>query len=241
MNEKLKKPRRTSKSVPRRPTVVPSPKKPNTLRFSPTAWAKLLFLRDLGETEVGGFGISPIDDLGLVEDFQLVRQTCSMAHVCFDDESVADFFDRQIDLGNRPEQFGRIWVHTHPGSCPRPSGTDEQTFDRVFGRADWAVMFILAREGATYARLRFNVGPRTDVELVTEVDFSREFDRCDHAQWRLEYEQNVSDEILRCEPATIARTRLVSPTTWPPGDWYEPWFEYLDDDLAMERRDDINR
>ena len=28
-----------------------------TLRFSPYAWAKLLFLRDLGETEVGGFGI----------------------------------------------------------------------------------------------------------------------------------------------------------------------------------------
>ena len=28
-----------------------------TLWFSPTAWAKLLYLRDLGDTEVGGFGI----------------------------------------------------------------------------------------------------------------------------------------------------------------------------------------
>ena len=26
------------------------------LRFSPTAWAKLLFLRDAGDTEIGGFG-----------------------------------------------------------------------------------------------------------------------------------------------------------------------------------------
>src|SRR4051812_35743192 len=38
------------------------------LRFSPTAWAKLLFLRDIGDTEVGGFGITPADDLLFVED-----------------------------------------------------------------------------------------------------------------------------------------------------------------------------
>src|SRR5262245_50863551 len=38
-------------------------RKPATLRFSPTAWAKLLFLRDLGDSEIGGFGITPSDDL----------------------------------------------------------------------------------------------------------------------------------------------------------------------------------
>ena len=36
---------------------------PPSLRFTPTAWAKLLFLRDYGETEVGAFGIAAIDDL----------------------------------------------------------------------------------------------------------------------------------------------------------------------------------
>jgi len=30
--------------------------KPSRLRFTPYTWAKLLFLRDLGRTEVGGFG-----------------------------------------------------------------------------------------------------------------------------------------------------------------------------------------
>ena len=39
------------------------------LRFTPYAWAKLRFLRDVGETEVGGFGISRADDPLLVEDF----------------------------------------------------------------------------------------------------------------------------------------------------------------------------
>ena len=80
-----------------------------------------MFLRDLGETEVGGFGISAADDLLLIEDFVLVRQHCSVITVAFEDESVAEFFDRQIDRGLRPEQFGRIWIHTHPGDSAQPS------------------------------------------------------------------------------------------------------------------------
>ena len=85
------------------------------LRFSPTAWAKLLFLRDAGDTEVGGFGISAADDLLLIEDVQLVRQVCDLASVAFDDASVADFFDRQVDAGVSMARCGRVWLHTHPG------------------------------------------------------------------------------------------------------------------------------
>ena len=54
----------TSRSL-REPDRMPEPP---SLRFSPTAWAKLLYLRDLGDTEVGGFGISAADDLLYVED-----------------------------------------------------------------------------------------------------------------------------------------------------------------------------
>ena len=86
------------------------------LHFSPTAWAKLLFLGDFGQTEVGGFGIAATFDPLLVTDVALVGQTCTMASVVFNDAAVADFFDRQVDLGLRPAQFGRIWVHTHPGN-----------------------------------------------------------------------------------------------------------------------------
>ena len=69
------------------------------LRFTPYAWAKLLYLRDIGPTEVGGFGISNPDDLLLVEDIELVQQDCTSVSVQFDDDSVADFFDRQVDVG----------------------------------------------------------------------------------------------------------------------------------------------
>ena len=161
------------------------------LRLNPTAWAKLLHLRDLGDTEVGGFAISAADDLLYVQDIQLVRQTCDMASVAFDDQSVADFFDRQVDAGLQPCQVGRIWTHTHPGSCPQPSQTDEETFARVFGRTEWALMFILARGGQSYARLQFHVGPGGGMLIPVEVDYRRAFTASDHAAWAAEYAANV--------------------------------------------------
>ena len=104
-----------------------------------------------------------------------VKQRVTVASVAFDDAAVADFFDQQIDLGRKPQQFLRIWLHTHPGDSASPSSTDEETFARVFGNSDWAVMFILARGGQTYARLRFNVGPGGHVQIPVEVDFHRPF------------------------------------------------------------------
>ena len=117
------------------------------LRFLPTAWAKLLFFRDRGDTEIGGFGITKADDLLYVEDFVTVEQAATGASISFDDEAVADLFDSQVDAGRKPEQFARIWLHTHPGNSAQPSSTDEETFQRVFGNCQWAMMFVLALGG----------------------------------------------------------------------------------------------
>ena len=77
--------------------MIPAPEQMK-LKFTPTAWAKLLFLRDVGDTEVGGFGICPssTDNPILVEDIELVEQQCTWATVSFDDNSVADLFDDQV-------------------------------------------------------------------------------------------------------------------------------------------------
>ena len=48
------------------------------LRFSPTAWAKLLYFRDRGESEIGGFGITAADDAELIAEFVTVRQKVSL-------------------------------------------------------------------------------------------------------------------------------------------------------------------
>jgi proteasome lid subunit RPN8/RPN11 len=164
------------------------------LRLTPYAWAKLIHLRDLGETEVGGFGVSPLGDLLLVEDVHLVRQECSAVTVKFDDQSVADYFDDQVDEGRTPEEFARIWIHTHPGDSPHPSLTDEETFNRCFGSTDWAVMFIVACGGQAYARLRLGFGPGGEFVLPVEIDFQQPFPAADAASWQAEYEQTVSQE-----------------------------------------------
>jgi proteasome lid subunit RPN8/RPN11 len=171
------------------------------LLLTPYAWAKLLFLRDLGSTEVGGFGISSQDDLLLIENICLIQQLCTEVTVRFDDQAVADFFDQQVDAGRPPERFARIWVHTHPGKSPQPSNTDEETFGRCFGGSDWAVMFILARGGQTYARLRLNAGPGGDLVLPVEVDFSQPFPAAAQAAWEQEYDQAVRlEQLMTWEP-----------------------------------------
>lgn len=168
------------------------------LRFSPTAWAKLVYFRDRGRTEIGGFGITPPDDLLYIEEFMTVKQQVSAATVAFDDEAVADFFEGQVDAGRKPEQFGRIWLHTHPGFSPEPSAVDEETFNRVFGSCQWAVMFVLGKGNKTHARLRFNVGPGGTVEIPVLVDYARDFGPSDHKAWETEYQANI--QPLKASP-----------------------------------------
>ena len=64
-----------------------------SLRFSPYAWGKLLFLRDRGETEIGGFGLASADDPLWIHDILTVRQQTTVTTVTFDDAAVADLFD----------------------------------------------------------------------------------------------------------------------------------------------------
>lgn len=204
----------------RRPVLPP---KPPILRFSPTAWAKLLFFRDRQETEVGGFAITAPGDPLKVEEFATVQQEVTLASVSFDDQAVADFFDAQVDAGRRPDQFARIWLHTHPADSPQPSTTDEETFCRVFGRCDWAVMFVLARNGNTHARLRFNVGPGGEVTIPAQVDYAGPFGAADHQAWEAEYKANVKVDALAWRRGDY-RDSLAQADLAPcsvPDDWLE--------------------
>ena len=169
--------------------------------MSPYAWAKLLLLRDIGDTEVGGFGISAAPDLLAIEDIRLVQQVCTAVTVKFSDQSVADYFDQCVDQGLHPEQFGRIWIHTHPGNSARPSSTDEETFARCFGSSDWSVMLIVAAGGQTYARLHFRAGPGGDLELPVEIDFDLPFLASAQQSWQEEYAASVLLDL----PAPVSR------------------------------------
>ena len=205
------------------------------LVFGALAWLKLQFLCHAGETEVGGFGVSAADSLLHVEDFVTVRQTAGIAGVEFDDEAVADHFDRCVDGGIPPERCGRIWLHTHPGDSPNPSGTDEETFGRVFGKCDWAIMFIVSRTGRTYARLALSSGPVRQMLLPVTVDWSswpawvadeKGYLLTHLAAWRREYAENVVPVERIVYPGVLDDNERFGRPQCGFGDWFD-WVDEL--------------
>ena len=202
--------------------------------FAPLAWLKLQYFCHCGETEIGGFGVTRRKNLLYVEEFRTVRQATTAMTVQLDDNAVADFFDESVDQGLVPAQFGRIWLHTHPGASALPSGTDEETFARVFGACDWSVMFILSRAGQTYARLAFSAGPGGQMMLPVEVDWAtwpKALSASDQLlatcaeQWRSEFATNIVPEPVPMQPATT-----LSSTSSPNED---PWAEFMSEWLGQ--------
>jgi len=98
MKKNQSQPNQTSKSATSR---LPEYNRKPVLRFSPTAWAKLIYFRDCGETEISGFGITEPDDLLYVKEFQTVKQQASIASISLDDQAIADYFEDQVDLGRQ--------------------------------------------------------------------------------------------------------------------------------------------
>jgi hypothetical protein len=214
------------------------------LVFAPLAWLKLQYFCHAGQTEVAGFGITAKDRLLLVEDFVTVRQQASTASVAMDDVAVAEYLDRCVDAGLPPERVLRVWMHTHPGSSAQPSGTDEETFARVFGSCAWALMFIVSRTGETFARLTFQTGPGGSIEIPVAVDWSawptivedpvfsmsRRF-----AEWQQEFAANVQPF-----PRSTPLTPLMHSTEALP--LVSPWEPFADawDELDLDPLEDID-
>lgn len=183
----------------------------NTLKFTAYAWAKLLWMQDRGKTEVAGYGITATEDPLLITDFALVKQECTVVSFDFDEDGVADHTDKMLDAGLSPWAFSNILIHTHPGNCPNPSQTDENTFERVFTRPDWAIMLIVAEDGSIYCRLKLNVGPGSVQMLEVEVDYLHSFIGSDYEAWDAEYKTNVKvKELKYLIPAANTETNLLS-------------------------------
>lgn len=170
--------------------VKPKTTYSDTLRFSPYAWAKLLFMQSSGPTEVAGFCITGTDDPLLVTDFKLIKQYCTAASFDFDEGSLADYQELMTDAGVELWKCCRILAHTHPCG-PSPSEIDEKNFRKVFSSPDWAIMFIVGDNGEVYCRLKINVAPGVEKLLKVRVDFVVPFYESNHDAWKKEYADNV--------------------------------------------------
>ena len=163
------------------------------LRFSPYAYAKLSFLRDYGDTEIGGFGVCETDDPLLVTDVHLPVQDCTSTTVELDGESLLAYRAtcRKADIDEK-HSF-RIWIHTHPEMSADPSCTDESTFSELFDSTNWGIMAILSKTEDTYVRVRYGGdGPMSDSELDWEVDYTVDFPASDIESWIDEYNATVT-------------------------------------------------
>lgn len=183
-------------------------KKETKLKFSPYAWAKILWFRNHGDTEIAGFGIADTDDLLFINDFKTIKQKASAASVKFDDEAVGEFFEDMVDAGMHPKQFARVWLHTHPGMSHNPSVTDHDTFAEAFGKCDWALMFILDTEDDALCRLKFQVSVHAEFDIPWKIDCSKPFAASNYAAWKEEYDQNVDTIHLISSYAGIGSGRF---------------------------------
>lgn len=174
------------------------------LVLSAKAALKLEFMLLKGDTEVGGFGLMKDPTKLYIDDFIMPKQKCSSVYCEFDDDDLMDLTDRLMKEGYTPNQFHRIWWHTHPGNSPHPSGKDEETFRDVFGACEWAVMAILAKDGSTYARMRWGGGTAPlgitvlavakDRASITEKDLALPL-----GEWHEEYAAKVGKYEYRSQ------------------------------------------
>lgn len=166
------------------------------LKFTPYAQAKMIYLRDVGDTEVSFLAITPNSPM-LVEDVLMVPQKCSAAYTEMKEDGLANFQLDMVEAGLQPNQFMRIWCHTHPGDGVTPSNTDETTFREVFGMCDWAIMFILGKAGSTSCRFSYRFGPGGfggpgQQEIGVAIDWKADFKASDKEAWKAEYDKNWS-------------------------------------------------
>jgi hypothetical protein len=167
-----------------------------TLRFNAYAWAKLHYLRDLGESEVFAFGISDPNDPLLITDLWIPKQEVSIATAELDEDDLASKVE---SMGQeRPiSSFLRVWLHTHPGNDATPSGTDTRTQQEIFGNCEWSLMGILARGGAFHCELAW-YGPdkksQLRVKIPHSVDWSLPFEGARPAAWLSEYKAMVTED-----------------------------------------------
>ncbi len=191
----------------------------DTLRFTAYAYSKLLWMRDRGNTEVAGYGITTTEDPLLVTDFVLVKQECTGVSFDLDPNDIVDHQERMMDKGIPPWACMDILIHSHPGNSPQPSDTDEKNFVKAFSHPDWAIMFIIANGGATYCRMKINIGPGVVKEIKVVVDWTVPFCGTDRQAWEKEYKENVT----KCEFAVIGTEGLTDPL----------WSNYPENELLL--------
>lgn len=199
-----------------------------TLRLSPLAWCHWQFLAHAGETEAAAFGITSPDDPLKVERLWVPKQECTWAFCETAEGQFNEMVEWAFDAGVAPSRVGKIWFHTHPGTSPNPSGTDENTFEDDFGKCELSVMAILARGGDTYARVQFKAGPQFVIPVEVEWD---ELDTDELAAAMVGWKEEYAAKVTKAPERIYVPSTQVTHLPW---DFNDPVDRALAKEAAKE-------
>lgn len=156
------------------------------LIFSEEALEKLAWFRDNGAVEVGALCQTREDDPLYVEKLHFVKQESTAGSTEFDEDAQHNLVVDMDEAGVSPENYLRIWVHTHPGSSATPSSTDWETFDEVFGLMPWSIMAILSKSAANSMYCLFRAEDEA-IHIPVVID-TPEVNR---EEWEAEYREAI--------------------------------------------------
>lgn len=179
------------------------PNKPdrNILLVSSSALAKLRWSTEKTTNECCFWGIIDIDgDKVLLKDVILAKHQASSLYTDPDMEAYAQEVTNQyLQNDLEPWQLA-CWIHTHPPGISTPSGVDEETFEKSWGKCVRSVMLIMTHDGSFFAKLGAYTAPvdgllPTSVEAplhVTFEDVAAKLSTEEAAKLDLEFADKVS-------------------------------------------------
>lgn len=192
------------------------------LTFTGYAWFKAKALCAIAKGEVSFYGRTSLEDPFLVEDLWIPKQEAGSASYETDGMDEALYMGEMVDKGYPPENTIAIWCHTHPGNSASPSGTDWDTFEERFEKAQFeGVMFILAKQGDMSAHLSANING--ELAAVTMQCMVRWGEGTLAEDWEKIIEDKVTPIVYT--PYKGALTQHGKGVTSYYGDRYEDWGE----------------
>ena len=148
--------------------------------FKGSAFAKFRAYVHGIDYEISGFGkITKQDDLLIVEDVKIFKQTVTGGNTVMDRQALAKFWDELIVAG---EDIGKwkLWWHSHVHMAASFSGTDYATideFDTELPEDNWMLSIVTNKEGVITPQIDVFQPIRCTIKNVPyDVDMSEKIE-----------------------------------------------------------------
>lgn len=168
-----------------------------SLFVSPLLHLKGVLLCQERSDEIAGIAVCHPDDPFYLLDLVLCEGVYSSAYCDVEADDLARCMEKAMSLGY-PVETHTGWFHTHPFNSPKPSGTDETTFNKIFGQRDIITQIILCKTNEYYAATSLAAGQSGHrIRLENEV-----YIHYDHKKPLI-----FDPEALRAEAKACSRAR----------------------------------